>query len=106
MIFFVVLAIATAAAAAALGGRQPRTAARWGLAIAVVIAGASHLAAPTPFEQHLPGWVPAAGALVAATGLVEIALGVGLALVGSRRRLVGVAGLIPPWDVKEGLPPG
>ena len=91
MIFLLVLAIATAAALLALRGRAPRIAARWGLGIAMVVAGVAHLANPTPFEQHLPEWVPAAGALVAATGIIEIALGIGLAVVRSRRRLVGMA---------------
>ena len=91
MIFLLILAIATAAALLALRGREPRTAARWGLAIALVVAGLAHLANPTPFEQHLPEWVPGPGVLVAATGVVEIALGLGLALVRNRRRLVGLA---------------
>ena len=91
MIFLLILAIATAAALLALRGREPRTAARWGLGIALVVAGLAHLANPTPFEQHLPDWVPGPSALVAATGIMEIALGIGLALVRSRRRLVGLA---------------
>ena len=90
MIFLLVLAIATTAALLALRGREARTAARWGLGSDLVFAGLSHLANPTPFEQHLPEWVPAAGALVAATGIIEIALGIGLAVIRSRRRLVGL----------------
>ncbi|MDQ3642206.1 MAG: hypothetical protein M3450_12275 [Actinomycetota bacterium] len=91
MIFLLVLVIATTGAFVALRGRQRRTAARWGLGIAMVVAGLAHLANPTPFEQHLPDWVPGAAALVAATGIIEIALGIGLAVVRSRRRLVGMA---------------
>ena len=91
MIFLLVLAVATTAALMALRGREVRTAARWGLGIAMVVAGLGHLATPTPFEQHLPEWVPAASALIAGTGLIEIALGVALALVRGRRRLVGIA---------------
>lgn len=90
MIFLLVLALATTAALLVLRGREPRTAARWGLGIAMVVAGLAHLANPTPFEQHLPDWVPGARALVGATGIIEIALGIGLALVRSRRRLVGL----------------
>ena len=89
MIFLLVLAIATTGAFVVV--RALRTAARWGLGIAMVVAGVAHLANPTPFEQHLPEWVPAAGALVAATGIIEIALGIGLAVVRSRRRLLGMA---------------
>jgi uncharacterized membrane protein len=57
----------------------------------MVVAGVAHLVNPTPFEQHLPEWVPGAGLLVVVTGLIEIVLGVGLALARNRRRLVGVA---------------
>lgn len=91
MIFLLVLSVATTAALVALRGREVRTAARWGLAIAMVVAGVAHLATPTPFEQHLPEWVPPASALIVVTGLIEIALGIGLAMVRSRRRLVGMA---------------
>jgi uncharacterized membrane protein len=91
MIFLLVLAVATTVALLALRGREPRTAARWGLGIAMVVAGLAHLANPTPFEQHLPDWAPEAPVLVAATGVIEIALGIGLAVVRSRRRLVGMA---------------
>ena len=91
MIFLLVLAVATTGAFIALRGREIRTAARWGLGIAMVVAGVGHLAAPTPFEQHLPEWVPAASLLVAATGLIEIALGIALTVARSRRRPFGVA---------------
>ena len=91
MIFFVVLTVATTAALLALRGRNLRAAARWGLGMAMVVAGVGHLVEPAPFEQHLPSWVPGAGTLVAATGLVEIALGVALAVARSRRHLVGQA---------------
>jgi uncharacterized membrane protein len=89
MIFFVVLALATAGAAIIV--RNLRAAARWGLGIAMVVAGAAHLGNPLPFEQHLPDWVPAAGALVALTGVIEIALGVALMAARSRRHLTGLA---------------
>ena len=91
MIFFVVLAVATSAALLAFRGRDVRAAARWGLGIALVVAGGAHLANPTPFEQHLPEWVPGAALVIAATGLIEMVLGVGLALGRSRRRLFGLA---------------
>ena len=88
MLFFAILAIATAGAALVV--RQRRAAARWGFGIALAVAGGTHLANPVPFEQHLPDWVPAAGALVAVTGLLEIALGVALVAHGRRRAAVGL----------------
>lgn len=91
MIFFVVLAVATAAAHLVLRGDDLRVAARWGLGLAMVVAGVAHLATPTPFEQHLPEWVPGAGLLVIATGVIEMVLGVGLVLARRRRRLFGLA---------------
>ena len=84
MIFFAVLVVATAAALAAVRGRDRRTAARWGLGIALAVAGVGHLASPDPFVQHLPKWVPGAGLLIAVTGLIEIGLGIALALAHSR----------------------
>ena len=89
MLFFAVLAVATAGAAVVL--RDPRAAARWGLGIAFTVAGVTHLANPLPFEQHLPDWVPAEGALVAATGVLEIALGLALMAARRRRQAVGLA---------------
>lgn len=87
MIFFIVLGLATAGAAVIV--RNLRVAARWGLGIAMVVAGAAHLANPLPFEQHLPDWVPAGGALIALTGVIEIALGVALVAARHRRQVVG-----------------
>ena len=73
MIFFAVLVVATAAALLAMRGQ----------------AGVAHLASPDPFLQHLPGWVPGARLVVVVTGLIEIGLGMALALAGSRRTLIG-----------------
>jgi uncharacterized membrane protein len=78
MTFLLVLAVATSAAAAGLALRRrfsTRTAARIGMALAMAFAGISHLLMPTPFVQHLPGWVPLREELVLLTGLLEIALG-------------------------------
>lgn len=65
---------------------------RWrvALAVAMVAAGLSHLASPTPFVQHLPGWVPRRDLLVLASGLVEIALGSALLLRPPARTWAGV----------------
>ncbi|HUG85870.1 MAG TPA: hypothetical protein VMM13_15005 [Euzebya sp.] len=67
--------------------------ARWrvGLAIAMAIAGITHLASPTPFLQHLPLWVPLRSAVVVASGLVEIAFGVALLVRTSWRPTIGLA---------------
>ncbi len=84
--------LATATAIAALVGRHRaswRDHARRGLAAAMAFAGFSHLAQPDPFIQHLPDWVPAAGALVAVTGLIEIAIGVALVSRRLPRETVG-----------------
>lgn len=94
MIFLLALALATATSAAVLGRRHqftPRHAARWGMAIAMAFAGASHLFVATPFVQHLPSWVPLRAEIVLVTGLVEIALGIALLLPPPTRRRVGVA---------------
>ena len=55
----------------------------------MAFAGILHLAQPDPFTQHLPDWVPAAGALVAVTGLIEIAIGVALVSRRLPRETVG-----------------
>lgn len=92
MIFLAVLLFATAVAGVVLrhtGDR--RLIARWGLGAAFAVAGVTHLVNPTPFEQHLPDWVPAATALVFATGLLEIALGCALVLPRLPTRRIGQA---------------
>jgi uncharacterized membrane protein len=67
---------------------------RWrvALALGMAFAGVSHLAAPTPFVQHLPEWMPLRHAIVFGSGLVEIAFGVALLLVrASWRPKIGLA---------------
>src|SRR5690606_14532607 len=89
MIFLGVLAVATIATAV-IRRSDPRGIARWGMGIAMIVAGLAHLARPTPFEQHLPDWVPAIEALVGATGVIESVLGVAVFMApgwpGSRAR--------------------
>ena len=70
------------------------SAAQYGLGIAFVVAGVSHLVNTTPFEQHLPEWVPAATAIVVVSGIAEIVLG--FALVAARRSapVVGIAAAV------------
>ncbi|WP_088308035.1 DoxX family protein [Novosphingobium sp. B 225] len=48
------------------------------LALFYAAAGVLHLAAPAPFLAIMPGWVPAPGAVVAFTGIAELAGAVGL----------------------------
>lgn len=79
MLFSVVLAVATAVAALLLGGRSDRrSTARIGLGVALAVAGFTHFLNPTPFEQHLPPWMPAIGLVVVLSGVAEVALGIAL----------------------------
>ena len=74
--------------------RSWRHAAQYGLGIAFVVAGTSHLVNTTPFEQHLPEWVPAATTIIVISGIAEIVLG--FALVTARRSapVVGLAAAV------------
>ena len=65
------------------------TNARWLLAGFLVFAGLSHLIYPAPFEAQVPPWMPAPAAVILVSGLVEIALGVALVAVRSKRPIVG-----------------
>src|SRR3712207_7134446 len=68
-----------------------RRAALFGMAAAMVFAGAAHWVMPTPFVQHLPPWVPFAEALVLTTGVLEVGLGAALLLRQPWRRRAGLA---------------
>ena len=98
MTFLLIVAVATLATAVQArvrtGGVPWRYSARCGLGIAFVVAGVSHLVNTTPFEQHLPGWVPAATTIIVVSGIAEIVLG--CALVAARRRapVVGLAATV------------
>ena len=89
MLFLAILVTATAIAALARRQSSWRDHARRGLSAAMVFAGFSHLAKPDPFTQHLPDWVPAAGVIVAITGLIEIAIGAALVWHRLPREVVG-----------------
>jgi uncharacterized membrane protein len=73
------------------GSTPARTVARFILAAAMIFAGLSHLFwARTELLVQVPHWVPMdPDGVILASGVVEIALGVGLALLGRRRILVG-----------------
>lgn len=94
MLFFAVVVVV--ALLAALAGRSgvPGLAGwpaclRPGLAVALWLAGADHLANPGRYLPMLPGFVPDPSGTVLFTGLCEIAGGVGL-LVPRLRRLAGL----------------
>lgn len=100
MIFLTVLGGTTLMSAIVSRRAGPRAWARSGLAAALVVAGIAHLVAPTPFEQHLPNWVPVPLALVVLTGLVEVALGIALVVARGQVRLIGLitaAYLVAVW---------
>lgn len=83
-----------ASPAAATATRQvnapwPRTAARIGLGLFLIVAGIGHFAAPAAFLAQTPTWVPARSFVVSASGVVEVLLGLGLLLAARRRRLLG-----------------
>ena len=55
-----------------------RAALRWVLAVFYGAAGVLHLVKPTPFLTIMPAWVPAPEAIVALTGVAELAGAIGL----------------------------
>ena len=69
----------------------PRTIARWLLGTALIFAGTMHLTlARAEFQAQVPTWVPLdADFVVVASGIVEIALGLGLVFLGRYRVAVG-----------------
>ena len=98
--FLVVLLVATVVAKAVDRGGGWRRPARWGMALAMIFAGVSHLLMPLPFVQHLPLWVPLREVLVAVSGVVEIALGAWLLYPAAHRLLAGrvmAAYLLAVW---------
>ena len=69
---------------------HPRTALRWLLALAYLIAGIAHLRSPAGFLQITPGWVPDPAFVVAATGVAEIAGAIALAAIPRLRQAAGI----------------
>src|SRR4051794_39656098 len=63
-----------------------------GIALAglLLVSGAMHFVKPAPFEAMVPKQLPSPRALVYASGVLEIACGVGL-LVPRTRRVAGLA---------------
>ena len=68
-----------------------RTVLRWLLGGVLIAAGVGHLTAQrTEFRAQVPGWFPIdEDAVVVASGLVEIALGLALILLARHRVVVG-----------------
>ncbi len=98
MTFLLILVLVTVAAAGHArlrsGTVRWRQAARSGLGIAFVVAGVSHLVNTTPFEQHLPHWVPAATTIIVVSGIAEIVLGFALVVARRSAPLVGLAAAV------------
>ena len=69
---------------------RPRTALRWGFALAYLIAGIAHLRSPAGFIQITPGWVPNPPLVIALTGLAELAGAIALAAIPRLRRAAGI----------------
>jgi uncharacterized membrane protein len=71
-------------------GRSSPDAARVAMATAMGVAGASHLANPRPFVQHLPEFVPGRERVILGTGLLEMFLGAALAAPTRHRREIAL----------------
>ena len=65
------------------------TLARLALAVVLLIAGVGHFVARDEFTAQVPPWIPAPGAVVAISGLIEIALALALLVIPSKRAVVG-----------------
>lgn len=88
------------------GAEVVRTAARWLLAAGLLYAGVSHFRNAEEFLAQVPPWMPAPEAVVAISGVVEIALALALLLLTTKRALVGwvVAGffvVIFPGNISQ-----
>jgi len=58
---------------------------RWVLTVFMVAAGLNHFITPDTYAGMMPSWLPAPDALVAISGVAEIAGGLGLILPQTRR---------------------
>jgi uncharacterized membrane protein len=66
-----------------------RTLGRWLLGLFLVLAGTMHFLATEEFLAQTPTWLPAREAIVYVSGVIEIALGLALLVMRSRRRELG-----------------
>ena len=67
----------------------PRTVGRWLLAAFLAVAGIGHFVAATEFLAQVPTWMPAASAVVAISGVIEIGLAIALVALSRWRTAVG-----------------
>jgi uncharacterized membrane protein len=74
-----------------MDGERVRTAGRWLLGAALLLAGIGHLTAQRQeFQAQVPDWFPVdADVVVVVSGVVEIALGLALLLLARHRVVVG-----------------
>ena len=66
-----------------------RIVARWALGLFLIAAGTGHFLAPEAFLAQTPTWLPARGAIVLVSGVVEVVLGIALLVVRAHRRTLG-----------------
>ncbi len=64
---------------------RSKTTLRGVLAVCMIVAGILHFAQPDPFIRIVPGFLPAAAALVYISGVIEIMLGIGLLVPALRQ---------------------
>lgn len=88
------------------GAEVVRAAGRWLLAAGLLFAGVGHFRNSSEFLAQVPPWMPAPEAVVAISGVVEIALAMALLLLPTKRELVGwvVAGffvVIFPGNISQ-----
>ena len=66
-------------------GRQRDDLAAWPLAALMAVSGVTHFTNPGYFRELVPSWLPARSALVAVSGLADIAAGVLVVAPATRR---------------------
>ena len=74
--------------------RHPRTAAtvaRWALAVFMAVAGIGHFVSADTFLAQVPPWMPAREAVVAVSGVIELAFAAALVTLPRWREQVGWA---------------
>lgn len=62
---------------------------RWVLAAFMAVAGVGHFVSADAFAAQVPPWMPMPGAVIAISGVIEIAFAIALVALPGRRVLVG-----------------